>query len=43
MVASLTRIYKSTGNVLVLDKAIEKGWITEEDKIKIMLEVDGAE
>ena len=43
MIASLTRIYRSTKNVALLDKAIEKGLITEEDKIKILLEVDGAE
>lgn len=42
MYATLKRIYKNTRNILVLDRAIEEGWITEDDKARILLEV-GAE
>ncbi len=35
MVYTLTRLYKSNGE-LVLTKAVEKGWITEEDKQQII-------
>ena len=40
MYATLKRIYKNTKKVLVLDRAIEEGWIGEEDKVKILSEVD---
>lgn len=43
MYETLKRIYRNTGNILVLERAVGVGWITEEDKAKILLEVDGAE
>ena len=35
MIMTLTRLYKEKGET-VLDKAIEKGWITEEIKNQII-------
>ena len=39
MYETLKRIYVNTGNVEVLTKAVEKVWITEEQKQQIIDEV----
>ena len=46
MYSTIKRIYKKSYNektkkynVLILDKAVEKGWITDEQKNKIIEEV----
>ncbi len=39
MLETLKRIYSNTGNIEVLIKAEEKGWITEEQKQQIIDEV----
>jgi hypothetical protein len=37
MIATLTRLYLKKG-VVVLEKAVEKGWITEEEMQRIIAE-----
>jgi len=37
MISTLTRLYKSKGEI-VLTKAVEAGWITEEEKQQIIAE-----
>lgn len=39
MYDTLKRIYTNTKNVEVLTRAVEKVWITEEQKEQIMVEV----
>lgn len=36
MYASMSRIWKKTHNEELLTKAVAKGWITEEEKAKIV-------
>ena len=36
MYEALDRIYRNTRNVLVLEKSVVKGWITEEQKEEII-------
>ena len=38
---TLTRIYRNTKDEAYLSSAVEKHWITEEEKSEIMAEVDG--
>ncbi len=39
MYAALERIYRNTKNVTYLNNAVTKGWITEEQKTKIIASV----
>lgn len=39
MIETLKRIYKNTKNELYLSNAIKKGWITEKEKIDIIIDV----
>lgn len=38
MFETIKRIYKKTGNVDAVEKALQKGWITEEEKAEILEE-----
>ncbi len=38
MLKIITRIYKNTGNTDVLKIAVEKGWITEKQRGKLIAE-----
>lgn len=40
MFESLKRIYEKTGAINYLENAIKKGWITEEEKAKIIAETE---
>lgn len=39
MIATLKRIYKNTHNVKYLTNAVKQGFITEDDKARIIAEV----
>lgn len=36
MVETIKRLYKKTGNAEVVEKAVAKGWITEEQQAEIL-------
>lgn len=38
MFETIKRIYKKTENASAVEKALQKGWITEEEKTEILAE-----
>lgn len=38
MFETIKRIYKKTGDSAAVEKALQKGWITEEEKEEILAE-----